>query len=187
MSRRKKKVQETDAELENNEELDGLEPVNLEDDIKADDELDGDVGKVRSLIHSGRGRGFVTHRDIERHIPADAWDPDTLDNILSSLQEMGIEVIDENKLDKIQSTSVANESHEDYIQALDGDFSKLDDIPLTDPVRMYLREIGKVALLNATEEVELAKNMEEGDESAKQRLIDANLRLVVSIAKKYKS
>ncbi|MBQ9581640.1 MAG: RNA polymerase sigma factor RpoD, partial [Synergistaceae bacterium] len=73
---------------------------------------------------------------------------------------MGIEVIDENKLDKIQSTSVANESHEDYIQALDGDFSKLDDIPLTDPVRMYLREIGKVALLNATEEVELAKKME---------------------------
>ena len=53
------------------------------------------LGKVRSLVHEGQGRGFVTHRDIERHIPVEVWDPDTLDNILSNLQELGIEVVEE--------------------------------------------------------------------------------------------
>lgn len=140
------------------------------------------LGKVRTLVHEGQGRGFVTHRDIERHIPIEVWDPDTLDNILTNLQEMGIEVVEEEKLDKIP-TSV--EPREDYLPVLEGDLGKLDDIPLTDPVRMYLREIGKVALLTAEEEVELARQMEAGDIKAKQKLIDANLRLVVSIAKKY--
>ena len=53
------------------------------------------LGKVRTLVHEGQGRGFVTHRDIERHIPIEVWDPDTLDNILSNLQELGIEVVEE--------------------------------------------------------------------------------------------
>ena len=141
------------------------------------------LGKVRTLVHEGQGRGFVTHRDIERHIPVEVWDPDTLDSILTNLQEMGIEVVEEEKLEKLP-TAVA-EGREEFIPALDGDLGKLDDIPLTDPVRMYLREIGKVSLLTAEEEVDLAKQMEEGDIKAKQKLIDANLRLVVSIAKKY--
>lgn len=140
------------------------------------------LGKVRSLVHEGQGRGFVTHRDIERHIPVEVWDPDTLDNILSNLQELGIEVVEEESRGKIQ-TSVG--VGEELLPSLDGDLGKLDDIPLTDPVRMYLREIGKVALLTAEEEVVLAQKMEEGDIKAKQKLIDANLRLVVSIAKKY--
>ena len=67
----------------------------------------------------------------------------------------------------------------------DMEIGKLDDIPLTDPVRMYLREIGKVPLLDAAEEVELAKRVEAGDDIAKKKIVDANLRLVVSIAKKY--
>ena len=157
----------------------------------------GYLGNVRSLLHEGQGRGFVTHRDIERHIPVEVWEPDTLDNILSSLQDMGIDVVEDGRgafgggaraypteegLDKL---SVPTESKEEFIPATDGDLGKLDDIPLTDPVRMYLREIGKVSLLTAAEEVELAQKMEEGDQDAKRRLIDANLRLVVSIAKKY--
>ena len=140
------------------------------------------LGKVRSLVHEGQGRGFVTHRDIERHIPIEVWDPDTLDNILSNLQELGIEVVEEEGRGKVQATVGVGE---ELLPALDGDFGKLDDIPLTDPVRMYLREIGKVSLLTAEEEVVLAQRMEEGDIKAKQKLVDANLRLVVSIAKKY--
>ena len=140
------------------------------------------LGKVRSLVHEGQGRGFVTHRDIERHIPIEVWDPDTLDNILSNLQELGIEVVEEEARGKVQATVGVGE---ELLPALDGDFGKLDDIPLTDPVRMYLREIGKVSLLTAEEEVVLAQRMEEGDIKSKQKLVDANLRLVVSIAKKY--
>jgi len=139
------------------------------------------LGKVRSLVHEGQGRGFVTHRDIERHVPVEVWDPDTLDNILSNLQELGIEVVEEARSKVHAPVGVG----EELLPSLDGDFGKLDDIPLTDPVRMYLREIGKVSLLTAEEEVVLAQRMEEGDVKAKQKLVDANLRLVVSIAKKY--
>ncbi len=140
------------------------------------------LGKVRSLVHEGQGRGFVTHRDIERHVPVEVWDPDTLDNILSNLQELGIEVVEEEARSKVHASVGVGE---ELLPSLDGDFGKLDDIPLTDPVRMYLREIGKVSLLTAEEEVVLAQRMEEGDIKAKQKLVDANLRLVVSIAKKY--
>ncbi|MBQ7263986.1 MAG: RNA polymerase sigma factor RpoD [Synergistaceae bacterium] len=144
------------------------------------------LGKVRTLVNEGQGRGFVTHQDIERHIPVEVWDPAILDNILTNLQEMGIEVVEDDRSPDGKRQVVAPVAgRDDFISATDGDFGKLDDIPLTDPVRMYLREIGKVSLLTATEEVELAKRMEEGDLKAKQRLIDANLRLVVSIAKKY--
>ena len=139
------------------------------------------LGKVRNLVHEGQGRGFVTHQDIERHIPLDTWNSDMLDNILNNLQELGIEVIEESR-NKIQTTVMMGE---ELLPSFDADIGKLDDIPLTDPVRMYLREIGKVALLTAEEEVSLARQMEEGDLQAKQKLTDANLRLVVSIAKKY--
>ena len=140
------------------------------------------LGKVRSLVHEGQGRGFVTHRDIERHVPVEVWDPDTLDNILSNLQELGIEVVEGETQSKVHAPVGVGE---ELLPSLDGDFGRLDDIPLTDPVRMYLREIGKVSLLTAEEEVVLAQRMEEGDVKAKQKLVDANLRLVVSIAKKY--
>ena len=154
-------------------------------DIDENEDIDEDSSKnhgVDDLINEGRDQGYVTHSDIERHIPVESWDPDTLDSILANLQEMGIDVIDKSRLEKIPN---ASEAREEFIPSLDSDLGKLDDIPLTDPVRMYLREIGKVSLLTAAEEVELAQRMENGDVQAKQRLIDANLRLVVSIAKKY--
>ncbi len=137
---------------------------------------------VGDLITETRGRGYVTADDIERYIPVESWDANTLDSIFANLQENGVELVDKSNIGKIPAP---NEQREEFIPTIDSELGKLDDIPLTDPVRMYLREIGKVSLLTAAEEVELAKRMEEGDVEAKQRLIDANLRLVVSIAKKY--
>ena len=159
---------------------DDREPLEKTDDTPQNEAAY--LGKVRSLVHEGQGRGFVTNRDIERHIPVEAWDSDTLDNILSNLQELGIEVVEEEARSKVHASVGVGE---ELLPSLDGDFGRLDDIPLTDPVRMYLREIGKVSLLTAEEEVVLAQRMEEGDVKAKQKLVDANLRLVVSIAKKY--
>ncbi len=181
---------ELDARMNQDSEFgsvfDTPEPDNFDEDDVGDDNDDVaekfDTPGFGDLISEGRDQGFVTHSDIERHIPADSWDPDTLDSILSNLQELGIDVVDKNRIDKLPSSS---EAREEYIPSIESDIGKLDDIPLTDPVRMYLREIGKVSLLTAAEEVELAQKMEEGDIKAKQRLIDANLRLVVSIAKKY--
>ena len=183
-------------------ELEPVEPVeqvedelNEEDDFSSqEDETDFDEGMndededkdteegEKDLIDEGHDRGYVTPGDIERHIPAETWDADTLDRIFTNLQEMGIDVVDKANIGKIPE---AQEQREEFIPTIDSELTKLDDIPLTDPVRMYLREIGKVSLLTAAEEVDLAKRMEAGDDDAKKRLIDANLRLVVSIAKKY--
>ena len=160
--------------------------MNEDFDLDSGDDLDIPRSKnssgVDDLIGEGNSRGYVTHSDIERHIPVETWDADTLDSILTNLQEMGIDVVDQSALSKIPT---GQEAREEFIPAIESEIGKLDDIPLTDPVRMYLREIGKVSLLTAAEEVELAQRMEKGDVTAKQRLIDANLRLVVSIAKKY--
>ena len=160
--------------------------MNEDFDLDSGDDLDIPRSKnssgVDDLIGEGNSRGYVTHGDIERHIPVETWDADTLDSILTNLQEMGIDVVDQSALSKIPT---GQEAREEFIPAIESEIGKLDDIPLTDPVRMYLREIGKVSLLTAAEEVELAQRMEKGDVTAKQRLIDANLRLVVSIAKKY--
>ena len=81
------------------------------------------LGKVRTLVHEGQGRGFVTHRDIEWHIPVEVWDPDTLDNILSNLQELGIEVVEEESRGKVQASVGVGE---ELLPSLDGDFGKLD-------------------------------------------------------------
>ena len=78
-----------------------------------------------------------------------------------------------------------NLSEEDEVDMENIDLSVPEGVSIEDPVRMYLKEIGKVPLLSAEEEIELAKRMEEGDEAAKKRLAEANLRLVVSIAKRY--
>ena len=136
---------------------------------------------IGDLLIEGSDRGYVTHDDIERHLPSETWDADTLDRIFTNLQEMGIDVVDKSEIGKMPAQTDTQE----FIPTVDSEMGKLDDIPLTDPVRMYLREIGKVSLLTAAEEVDLAQRMEKGDIEAKKRLIDANLRLVVSIAKKY--
>jgi len=131
------------------------------------------------VLQVGTEKGFITHQDIERSIPLETWNADMLDNVLMNFQDLGIEVI-EGDVAKSQSSG-----SEDISASIGADIGKMDDIPLTDLVRMYLREIGKVPLLNADQEVELAMKMEIGDNEAKQKLVDSNLRLVVSIAKKY--
>ncbi|NLK20171.1 MAG: RNA polymerase sigma factor RpoD [Synergistaceae bacterium] len=143
--------------------------------------------RMQELISEGQGKGgFLTQSDIERHIPLENWNPEILDNMISRLQDSGIEIIDDDK-EPSPDGAVAIAVDDDMLAppTSDMEIGKLDDIPLTDPVRMYLREIGKVPLLDAAEEVELAKRVEAGDETAKRKIVDANLRLVVSIAKKY--
>ena len=195
MARKKKNKEIEPVELDPVEEELDSESLSSAEESELDDEEENeefdenmhDEDKIsdngeRELIDEGHDRGYVTPVDIERHIPAESWDVETLDRIFTNLQEMGIDVVDKANLGKIPE---AQEQREEFIPTIDSELTKLDDIPLTDPVRMYLREIGKVSLLTATEEVELAKRMEAGDVEAKKRLIDANLRLVVSIAKKY--
>src|SRR5690606_13426414 len=102
-----------------------------------------------------------------------------IDNIYQTLEEMGIDVVgDKGEVELLDTADDESVEEED-------DLSLPKGISVDDPVKMYLKEIGKVPLLTAEEEVALAKRMEAGDEEAKKRLAEANLRLVVSIAKRY--
>src|SRR3989344_5844284 len=139
-------------------------------------------GKETSeLIKRGREQGFLTQDEI-LDIFTDAEDRlNELDDLYDKLLAEGIDVFESVEAEKYESDEKAKEKLEREIEIL----SKLGGAESTDPVRQYLREIGKVLLLSAEEEIELAKNFEKGDKVSKDKLTQSNLRLVVSIAKKY--
>ena len=177
--------QETEDYMEKEEkDISGAESqepassVAIGQEIPADEMMDY-IDSIRDLLHIGREKGFVTYEDIEKRLPKEILSAEVLDNIYLNIMELGIDVVDEPK--------VKDELEDDVLPLVTGpdDGTPLEELPLSDPVRMYLREIGKIALLTADEEVALAKGVESGDQIAKAHLVDANLRLVVSIAKKY--
>jgi len=133
--------------------------------------------KIKDVIETGKKKGVLTYKEINDALEGAEIDAENLDKLLGALEEMKIDVID-GEIDK----DVLDE--EEDIDA-DIDLSIPEGVSIDDPVRMYLKEIGKVNLLTAEEEVELAKRMAQGDDEAKRRLAEANLRLVVSIAKRY--
>lgn len=158
---------------------------------------------AKSLIEKGKKQGSLTLMEIMEAFSETELDKDQVENLYETLGNLGIEVIQkkEEKADADIEFSVedVDMSSLDIDDSIDEESSKeentmeIEQIDLTlpkgisidDPVRMYLKEIGKIPLLKPHEEAELARRMHEGDEIAKQRLVEANLRLVVSIAKRY--
>ncbi len=133
--------------------------------------------RVRELIETGKSKGVLTYKEIVEMLGDVELDSEQFDRILDTLSGLNIEVV---KDDAVPEPVLLADMPEEEI-----DISVPEGVSIDDPVRMYLKEIGKVPLLTADEEIELAKRMEEGDEEAKKRLSEANLRLVVSIAKRY--
>jgi RNA polymerase primary sigma factor len=134
------------------------------------------VSAAEGLIIKGKDHGYLTPDDILAAFPEIDVEPDHLERIFHVFREMGIEVSDGDK-----DFETVDEIDEELIAKAEA----IDSVSLDDPVRMYLKEIGRVALLKAEQEVHYAKLIEQGDEEAKNQLTEANLRLVVSIAKKY--
>ncbi|MCI7027151.1 MAG: RNA polymerase sigma factor RpoD [Clostridiales bacterium] len=132
--------------------------------------------RVRELIEAGKQKGALTIKEIIEQFADCEMEPDQFDKILDTLSELNIEIIKENTVSEADPAPVPDDRLDDLTPP--------EGISIDDPVRMYLKEIGKVPLLTADEEIELAKRMEEGDVDAKHRLCEANLRLVVSIAKR---
>ncbi len=130
---------------------------------------------MQDLIRRGKEAGSLTYDDIGKALQGNDLTPEQIDAIYEQLQDLGIEVMSGNEPTDGKSSDEAEEV----------DLSVPDGVAIDDPVRMYLKEIGRVPLLTAENEVELARRIEEGDEDAKRRLAEANLRLVVSIAKRY--
>ena len=133
--------------------------------------------RVRELIETGKSKGVLTYKEIVELLGDVELDSEQFDRILDTLSGLNIDVV---KDEAIPEAEPLPDAAEEEI-----DISVPEGISIDDPVRMYLKEIGKVPLLTADEEIELAKRMEQGDEEAKKRLSEANLRLVVSIAKRY--
>jgi RNA polymerase primary sigma factor len=136
---------------------------------------------VKELIKRGRDQGFLTQDEILEVFPDAENRIEELDDLYELLLAENIDVFESVSPDEIASSEKEKEKLEREIEIL----AKLEGAESTDPVRQYLREIGKVPLLVAEEEVELAKKAEKGDKRAKDKLTESNLRLVVSIAKKY--
>jgi len=141
----------------------------LEKSIKAS------AREINELIERGRPRGFVTDNEILYYFPKIEDNVELLDEIYDRLEKAGIKVIETSAL--IDFSKDEDDRNFDDSMAFEG------DVP--DAVQMYLKEIGKTPLLSKDEERDLAKRAEKGDEEARQRLMKANLRLVVSIAKRY--
>lgn len=129
-----------------------------------------------------RKKNVLEYQEISDFFKELELGPEQLENVLDFLEQNNIDVLRITNDDDDEEVLIDDD---DEIEMENIDLSVPDGVSIEDPVRMYLKEIGKVPLLTAEEEIELAQKMEEGDQEAKKRLAEANLRLVVSIAKRY--
>ena len=134
---------------------------------------------IDALMEQGKATGKLTTKEITDVMDELDFDTDQLASIISSCEQLNIEIVDDSVADDVLNDNDLNMS-DDLEMTL-----STEGIAIDDPVKIYLKEIGRVPLLSPDEETELAKRMAEGDSYAKKRLSEANLRLVVSIAKKY--
>lgn len=134
--------------------------------------------RKEELLKKGKEKGVLTYEELAESLKGLELDADSLDELYNAFHDNNIEIISENFEDEDDSDD-------------DGEEISIEDVALpknasiNDPVRMYLKEIGKISLLSLDEELALSKRVEEGDEEAKRLLAESNLRLVVSIAKRY--
>ena len=134
------------------------------------------VQKIRELLDTGKSKGILTYKEIMDSLEELDLDQEQVEKIYEHLEEMNIDVVED--------VEVPEDINEE-IAEIENTLAAVEGVNIDDPVRMYLKEIGKVPLLTASEEVEIARRMAEGDPEAKRQLAEANLRLVVSIAKRY--
>ncbi len=158
-----KPVEEKPEDEESEEDDDEPKPVNAEQ-------------RIRELLESGKQKGILTFNEVMDTLNEIGVDADQMDKIYGELEELNIDIVEE--------VEVPEDINEEIAQ-IETVLASTEGINIDDPVRMYLKEIGKVPLLSANEEIEIAQRMADGDLDAKHQLAEANLRLVVSIAKRY--
>lgn len=163
--------------------------VSADDESAKNTEVLQKIESIKNkLIEKGKKNGFITYKEVIRSLEKLDINPDFIDDFYKTIEDNDLEILgfqDDMILEKVdEDLEVDLKEDPDFIVSQSDD-DILKGINVDDPVRMYLKEIGKVPLLSANEEIELAKRMQDGDEEAKKRLAEANLRLVVSIAKRY--
>ncbi len=145
--------------------------------------LEATIPEVRELIAEGREQGYLPAERVREALRDVELTPETTDEILVLFHTLGIDVLEDERELREEASAEPDEAEAEQIAPRELDLSV--KTATSDPVRLYLREIGKVKLLTAEQEVSLARRIERGDEAAKRQLVEANLRLVVSIARRY--
>ena len=170
---KEEKVQEKQEEVavENKEEITNSEEVKSDEDIKNE--------KVNKILQKAKEQGQITYGDLAKEL--DDANADQIDKVFDAFEEMGVSLNDD--LDEEPDIEDLQEVEDLKLDEITD--TNYEGISVDDPVRMYLREIGRIPLLTFDQELDLAKRILKGDEEAKQKLAESNLRLVVSIAKKY--
>ena len=155
-----------------------LENTKVEEESKANNLFEE---KKQQLIKKGKENGFITYEILANDLKGIELDSEELDNLYDALVSAGIEIVAEDDIGSDEGDVTGGEDLEDILK--DSTIAK--ELTVNDPVRMYLKEIGKISLLSLEEETKLSERIVNGDEEAKNILAESNLRLVVSIAKRY--
>jgi RNA polymerase primary sigma factor len=163
--------------------------VIVKDESEKNAEMLQKIDSIKNkLIEKGKRNGFITYKEVLRSFEKLDINPEFIDDFYKQAEDNDLEILGfqddmiPEKVDDLDDIEIKDDP-DFFISQSDDDILK--GVNIDDPVRMYLKEIGKVPLLSANEEIDLAKRMQDGDEEAKKRLAEANLRLVVSIAKRY--
>ncbi len=182
----KKSPKKTETKAKKNkEEKKEVLDQEIADEVQVDkeeqnEELDKDKEKILSILNKAKEKGNITYGELATQLGE--VNPEQLDKVFDTFEELGVSISKDEDLLEPDEDDLKDVEE---VKLEDVDLANFDGVNVDDPVRMYLREIGKIHLLSFEEELELAKKVLENDEEAKQKLAESNLRLVVSIAKKY--
>ena len=181
----KTEAKETKKKSENKEkntskkQEENSKPENNTPDLKIQDSKEKE--KVMKILKTAKEKGKITYGELAAELGE--ANPEEIDKVFDAFEELGVNVLKDE--DDLLEPDIEDLEEVENIKIDDLDVVNMDGVSVDDPVRMYLKEIGRIPLLSFEEELELAKRVLENDEEAKQKLAESNLRLVVSIAKKY--
>ena len=194
----KKKATKKNEEVENNGQLEIAEVVEVKtkktaskkeaekqevkEETKKETPADSEKEQIQKIVSNAKAKGKITYGELAAELGE--ANPEQIDKVFEAFEEMGVNVLKDD--DDLLEPDLDDLKEVEDIKLEDLDMNNaIEGVSIDDPVRMYLREIGRIPLLTFEEELELAERVLEGDEEAKQKLAESNLRLVVSIAKKY--
>ncbi len=174
--KRKSKVETVEVKEEK------VEQEEKKEENKKETPADSEKDQIQKIVSNAKAKGKITYGELAAELGE--ANPEQIDKVFEAFEEMGVNVLKDD--DDLLEPDLDDLKEVEDIKLEDLDMNNaIEGVSIDDPVRMYLREIGRIPLLTFEEELELAKKVLDGDEDAKQKLAESNLRLVVSIAKKY--
>ena len=163
-----------DKKVDNEKIDENINNTDVSEDAKAQE-------KLEKILKKAKEKGRITYGELATEL--DDANPSQMEKVFDAMEKIGVDLLNDDFEDEPSEEDLAEVENLNIEEAFDD--NSFEGINLDDPVRMYLREIGRISLLSYDKEIELAQKVLEGDEDAKKELAEANLRLVVSIAKKY--